>query len=119
MTMAEDPQQSNGDTPTPEESHSLLKAPRAILEAKARGDCADGLVLQLVNDITACETASGQRKNARRKGLEKLNDCSTDAIILNQMVGCTAPCPMGASRAKRFHLGCSEASWTPGCGRDC
>jgi hypothetical protein len=63
---------SNGDTPTPEETHGLLKAPRATLEAKASSECADGLVARLVKDLTAWETASGRRTNIRRKGLEQL-----------------------------------------------
>jgi hypothetical protein len=89
MTMA-NPQQTNDDTPTPDEVASLLKAPRAILVAKARGDCADSLVLRLVSDITASETASGQRKNARRKGLEKLNE-SVAAFIADLLHGRNHP----------------------------
>jgi hypothetical protein len=59
-------------TSTPEQTHSLQHAPRANLDAVARGEDASRLVTSLSNAITAWEQRSGKRKNIRHKGLENL-----------------------------------------------
>jgi hypothetical protein len=57
---------------TPEETHSLQHAPRANLDAVARGNNAPQLVTSLSDALTEWERASGRRKNVRHKGLENL-----------------------------------------------
>src|SRR5262249_9730224 len=59
-------------TSTREQTHSLQSAPRANLDAMARGNNASQLVTALSDTITAWEQASGRRKNIRRKSLENL-----------------------------------------------
>jgi hypothetical protein len=61
---------------TPDETRSLQHAPRANLDATARGNNASQLVTALSDTITAWEQASGRRKNIRRKGLENLKGAS-------------------------------------------
>jgi hypothetical protein len=57
---------------TLQEAYSLRQAPYATLDARVRGECADRLVVSLVDELVAWETVAGRRKHARRKGLEKL-----------------------------------------------
>ena len=59
-------------TSTPEQTHSLQSAPRANLDAVARGNHTSALVTSLSDALAAWEQASGKRKNVRHKGLENL-----------------------------------------------
>src|SRR5262249_18819301 len=59
-------------TSTPEQTDSHQHAPRANLDAVARGNHASALVTSLSDALTAWEQVSGKRKNVRHKGLENL-----------------------------------------------
>src|SRR5262245_23941287 len=60
------------DAASARETFSLKHAPRAKLDARARGKAAQGLVAVLADMISTWETVSGKRKNVRRKSLEDL-----------------------------------------------
>jgi hypothetical protein len=79
---------------TPEQTHSLQHAPRANLDAVAKGNDAIELVSSLSDALTAWEQASGKRKNVRHKGLENLKGAIA-AFVADLLHACNHPDAQG------------------------